>query len=91
MMIQSTHKKAAWLVVLMGVFAAPSLLAQTEVIPRLTNGLPDMQGTWDFRTITPFQRPTALGEQDDEGGDTEGGCAYREAKWRACGLEQGVE
>ena len=65
MMIQSTHKKAAWLVVLMGVFAAPSLLAQTEVIPRLTNGLPDMQGTWDFRTITPFQRPTALGEQDE--------------------------
>ena len=49
----------------MGVFAAPSLLAQTEVIPRLTNGLPDMQGTWDFRTITPFQRPTALGEQDE--------------------------
>ncbi len=65
MMIQSTHKKAAWLVVLMGVFAAPSLLAQTEVITRLTNGLPDMQGTWDFRTITPFQRPTALGEQDE--------------------------
>ncbi len=65
MMIQSTHKKAAWLVVLMGVFAAPSLLAQTEVIPRLTNGLPDMQGTWDFRTITPFQRPTALAEQDE--------------------------
>ena len=65
MMIQSTPKKAAWLVVLMGVFAAPSLLAQTEVIPRLTNGLPDMQGTWDFRTITPFQRPTALGEQDE--------------------------
>ncbi len=65
MMIQSTHKKAAWLVVLMGVFDAPSLLAQTEVIPRLTNGLPDMQGTWDFRTITPFQRPTALGEQDE--------------------------
>ena len=65
MMIQSTHKKAAWLVVLMGVFAAPSLLAQTEVIPSLTNGLPDMQGTWDFRTITPFQRPTALGEQDE--------------------------
>ena len=65
MMIQSTHKKAAWLVVLMGVFAAPSLLAQTEVIPRLPNGLPDMQGTWDFRTITPFQRPSALGEQDE--------------------------
>ena len=65
MMIQSTHKKATWLVVLMGVFTAPSLLAQTEAIPRLSNGLPDMQGTWDFRTITPFQRPSALGDQDE--------------------------
>ena len=65
MMIQSTHKKATWLVVLMGAFAAPSLLAQTEAIPRLSNGLPDMQGTWDFRTITPFQRPSALGDQDE--------------------------
>ena len=65
MMIQSTHKKATWLVVLMGAFAAPSLLAQTEAITRLSNGLPDMQGTWDFRTITPFQRPSALGDQDE--------------------------
>ena len=65
MMIQSTHKKDTWLVVLMCDFAAPSLLAQTEAIPRLSNGLPDMQGTWDFRTITPFQRPSALGDQDE--------------------------
>jgi hypothetical protein len=40
--------------------------AQTETkpeIPRLANGQPDLQGTWDFRTITPLQRPEQYGEQ----------------------------
>jgi hypothetical protein len=31
-------------------------------IPRLDNGLPDLQGTWDFRTITPLQRPEQYGD-----------------------------
>lgn len=35
--------------------------AQEGEIPRLANGLPDLQGTWDFRTITPLQRPVELG------------------------------
>lgn len=62
MKIQNTHKKAVLLVVL-GLLPMASL-AQTEVIPRLANGLPDMQGTWDFRTITPFQRPSDLEDQE---------------------------
>jgi len=33
-------------------------------IPRLSNGRPDLQGTWDFRTITPFQRPSDLAEKE---------------------------
>ena len=46
------------------ILSAPAVLfAQTAEIPRLENGLPDMQGTWDFRTITPFQRPEALGNK----------------------------
>ena len=65
MIIQNTHKKAAWLAVLLGILGLPLLAqGQTEEIPRLANGLPDMQGTWDFRTITPFQRPSVLGEQE---------------------------
>lgn len=64
MNVQSTHKKTACLAILTAIFVAPlSVLAQTEIIPRLANGLPDMQGTWDFRTITPFQRPEALGDK----------------------------
>ena len=64
MNIQNSQKKAAWKTILLVILSAPAVLfAQTAEIPRLENGLPDMQGTWDFRTITPFQRPEALGNK----------------------------
>ncbi len=31
--------------------------------PRTAWGQPDLQGVWDFRTITPLERPQSLGEQ----------------------------
>ena len=31
--------------------------------PRLSDGRPDLQGVWDFRTVTPFERPEGLGER----------------------------
>ena len=31
--------------------------------PRLPNGRPDLQGVWDFRTLTPLQRPTERADQ----------------------------
>ena len=31
--------------------------------PRLADGRPDLQGVWDFRTITPLQRSRRLGER----------------------------
>ena len=38
--------------------------AQTQFEPpRLPDGAPDLQGVWDFRTLTPLQRPTARGDQ----------------------------
>ena len=30
---------------------------------RNAQGHPNLQGTWDFRTITPFERPLELGEK----------------------------
>jgi hypothetical protein len=31
--------------------------------PRTPDGQPDLQGVWDYRTITPLERPIALGER----------------------------
>jgi len=32
-------------------------------VPQTPWGTPDLQGTWDFRTITPLQRPEDLGDK----------------------------
>ncbi len=45
-------KQAVWLVAL----AAAATTALCDV-PMKSWGKPDLQGTWDFRSITPFQRP----------------------------------
>ena len=36
--------------------------SDTEV-PRRADGRPDLQGVWDFRTITPLERPVELGDK----------------------------
>ena len=64
MKIQNTHRKGVALAILLGLLSShQALFAQTAPnadIPRLANGRPNIQGTWDFRTITPFQRPSDL-------------------------------
>jgi hypothetical protein len=37
--------------------------ASTWSVPRTADGQPDLRGIWDFRTITPLQRPAALGDK----------------------------
>ncbi len=65
MKIQNYQNKMACKAFLLGILTLPiNLFAQSNDIPRLENGRPDMQGTWDFRTITPFQRPEALGDKE---------------------------
>ena len=32
-------------------------------VPRNSLGKPDLQGVWDFRTLTPLERPKALGDK----------------------------
>lgn len=64
MEIKTAHKITARFTVLLGILSTPLvIMAQSSTnvdIPRLANGRPDLQGTWDFRTITPFQRPSEL-------------------------------
>ena len=40
-----------------------AVFAQEVEIPRTPWGAPDLQGVWDRRTDTPFQRPRALGNK----------------------------
>ena len=38
-------------------------LTMAQDPPQTTWGAPDLQGVWDFRTITPLERPEDLGDQ----------------------------
>jgi hypothetical protein len=50
---------AAVVVVALVVSAGAPVAAQNKV-PRTDWGKPDLQGIWDFRTITPLERPDSL-------------------------------
>ena len=53
---------AAWAALaFVALLAAP---AAGQDSPRTAWGAPDLQGVWDFRTITPLERPEELGEQE---------------------------
>ena len=60
--------KARHLVLLLaGILAvslAPAPAAAQNDMPRTAWGAPDLQGIWDFRTITPMERPEELGDQE---------------------------
>ncbi len=49
-----------------GLLLTAPAAAQTEdwTPPRTAWGTPDLQGVWDFRTITPMERPAALADTD---------------------------
>ena len=55
--------------VVTGVLAIVAVLwhatasAQTWTPPRTSDGQYDLQGIWDFSTITPLERPSALGDK----------------------------
>ena len=50
-------------VVALVVFAPVSSAAQADV-PRTAWGQPDLQGVWDFRTVTPLERPAQFGDRE---------------------------
>ena len=43
-------------VFVVALFLLPALTkAQDSAVPRTAWGAPDLQGVWDFRTLTPFE------------------------------------
>ena len=55
--------------------------------PRLPDGRPDLQGVWDFRTLTPLQRPEDLADKAvlgaEEAAEIEAKAAARSAELNA--------
>lgn len=43
--------------------SSASLASDADPVPRTADGKPDLQGIWTNATLTPLQRPTALGDQ----------------------------
>jgi hypothetical protein len=61
--------------------AAPAVEDPSFTLPRTSWGDPDLQGVWDYRTITPLERRTELGDRalytDEEVAQLEGRAAKR--------------
>ena len=56
-------RKIPVVVLALFVLGVTGARAQTFEPPRLPDGKPDLQGVWDFRTLTPLQRPESRGDQ----------------------------
>lgn len=48
---------------IVSLLIAPMLIAQSSDIPRTEYGVPDFQGTYTYRTLTPLNRPRELAEK----------------------------
>ncbi|MCH8264779.1 MAG: hypothetical protein IIC10_05215 [Proteobacteria bacterium] len=54
---------AALSLAMSSLLIAPALVAQTMDIPRTEYGVPDFQGTYTYRTLTPLNRPRELADK----------------------------
>ena len=61
-----SHRCLAGVFTVIGVVALLPLFsaAQSAELPRTPWGAPDVQGVWDFRTLTPMERPDAHAGQE---------------------------
>jgi hypothetical protein len=61
--------------------AAPATIDESTAMPRTSWGDPNLQGVWDYRTITPLERRPELGERafytEEEVAQLEGRAARR--------------
>jgi|TARA_B100001964_G_scaffold220538_1_gene263771 hypothetical protein len=55
---------AVLILAMSSLFISTAGVAQSSDIPRTEYGLPDFQGTYTFRTITPLNRPNELADKE---------------------------
>ena len=58
------YRALAGVLVIVAVAAALPAAAQAPEAPRTAWGAPDLQGVWDFRSLTPMQRPADLADKE---------------------------
>ena len=83
--------RSVLLFALAGALALPvaaTAQEQEQEAPRTAWGAPDLQGVWDFRTITPLQRPEDLGDKafltEEEAAERENAAVERDIElWEA--------
>ena len=57
------HRNLAAIALLTAAASAPLLAQGTWVLPRTADGHPDLQGIWNFSTITPLERPAEFADK----------------------------
>lgn len=53
----------AALVLSLSAYCPSALAGKDYKAPRNSHGQPDLQGLWDFRNLTPLERPEAMGDK----------------------------
>ena len=59
-----SHRCLAAVFTVFVVIALSAIPAPAQTVPRTALGQTDLQGVWDFRTITPLQRPEELADKE---------------------------
>ena len=82
------HRLAVGTILCALAVCVSSAYAQTPYDPpRLPDGNPDLQGVWDFRTLTPLERPEELADKAilgaEEAAEIESAAAARSAELNA--------
>ena len=63
MMRNASNMAAGAIVLLLAPVAAVAQPAGGADVPRTAWGAPDLSGVWDFRSLTPFERPAELADK----------------------------
>ena len=67
--------------ILLGIVVVSGVPVIAQEVPRVASGRPDLQGVWDFRTITPMERPEDQAEEflsDEEAANLDQAAIERE-------------